>query len=94
MASGTLDFVATVNVTGETDEAYKSNFIQNVLRPQNYRRLKPRELARLQGFPTSFKLHEKPKRNIKLFGNSVAVPVISAVGRSIIDTGCFSHNLL
>lgn len=89
MASGTLDFVATVNVSGETDEEYKTNFIRDVLRPEKYRHLKPRELARLQGFPVDFKLHENPKRNVKLFGNAVAVPVIKAVGRSIMNTRCF-----
>ena len=94
MASGTLDFVATVNVAGDTDEAYKANFIQDVLLPQKYRLLKPAELARLQGFPTDFKLHENPKRNIKLFGNSVAVPVITAVAQAIAHTECFAQEVV
>lgn len=89
MASGTLDFVATVNVDGETDTAYKTNFINRVLRPQNYRPLKSTELAKLQGFPPHFKLHDSLKQNIKLLGNSVAIPVITAVGQSILNTGCF-----
>lgn len=90
MASGTLDFVATVDVQGETDEAYKENFVREVLRKENYRPLQSHELARLQGFPPDFQLHETEARNIKLFGNSVAVPVIAAVGRAILKTGCFS----
>jgi DNA (cytosine-5)-methyltransferase 1 len=94
MASGTLDFVATVNATGDTDEEYKANFIQDILIPQNYRLLKPSELARLQGFPPNFKLHKNPKRNIKLFGNSVAVPVITAVGQSIVNTECFTQEVI
>ena len=94
LSRGTLDFVATVNVTGDTDEAYKANFIQNVLLPQKYRLLKPSELARLQGFPPNFKLHENPKRNVKLFGNSVAVPVIKAVGQSIANTECFAQEVV
>lgn len=94
MASGTLDFVATVNVDGDTDEEYKENFIRDVLRPGKYRRLKPSELARLQGFPPDFELHENSKRNIKLFGNSVAVPVITAVGQSIADTNCFAPEVV
>lgn len=89
MASGTLDFVATVNVYGDSDEAYRANFVRKVLRLENYRSLKSSELARLQGFPSDFKFHENPKQNIKLFGNSVAVPVITAVGQAILATGCF-----
>ena len=54
MASGTLDFVATVNVTGNSDEEYKQNFIKTVLVPGNYRPLKSSELTRLQGFPVTF----------------------------------------
>lgn len=90
MASGTLDFIATVNVDGNTDEEYKKNFIRDVLHPKKYRHLKPSELARLQGFPSDFKLHKNPKRNVKLFGNSVAVPVVTAIGQSIANTGCFT----
>ncbi len=89
MASGTLDFVATVNVSGDTDEAYKGNFVREILRKEKYRHLKPSELARLQGFPDGFKRHEDGKKNVKLFGNSVAVPVITAVGEAILNTGCF-----
>ncbi|MEZ4510532.1 MAG: DNA cytosine methyltransferase [Chloroflexota bacterium] len=91
MASGTLDFVATVNVHGDTDEAYKADFIRKVLHLRNYRALKSSELARLQGFPSDFKRHDNPRQNIKLFGNSVAVPVITAVGKAIMNTGCFDN---
>lgn len=94
MASGTLDFVSTVNVTGETDKLYKTNFINKVLRPKNYRHLKPAELAKLQGFPSDFQLHKTDKRNMKLFGNSVAVPVITAVGQAIKNTNCFAKEIV
>ena len=94
MASGTLDFVATVNVTGDTDQTYKANFVKTVLRKKKYRHLKPQELARIQGFPANFRLHENPKRNIKLFGNSVAVPVITAIGQAIVQTGCFAREIV
>jgi len=90
MASGTLDFVATINVNGKTDLEYKANFIREVLRPKNYRSLRSTELATLQGFPNHYKLHDNHKHNIKLFGNSVAVPVIKAVGQQILKTGCFT----
>ncbi len=44
------------------------------------RPLTPRERARLQGFPDSFKPHPVKTHANKQFGNSVAVPVIAAFG--------------
>ena len=44
------------------------------------RQLTPRERARLQGFPDSFKPHPVKTHANKQFGNSVAVPVIAAFG--------------
>lgn len=46
------------------------------------RRLTPRECARMQGFPDSFVPHSSPSQARKQFGNSVAVPVVSAVAEA------------
>lgn len=46
------------------------------------RRLTPRECARMQGFPESFIPHSSITQACKQFGNSVAVPVVSAVAES------------
>ena len=46
---------------------------------KNPRRLTPRECARLMGFPDSFLIPVSDTRAYKQFGNSVAVPVFSAV---------------
>ena len=43
------------------------------------RRLTPRECARLQGFPDSYKLLENDTAVYKQMGNAVSVPVIEAV---------------
>lgn len=43
------------------------------------RPLSPREAARMQGFPDSFKPHATRSTALRQFGNSVAVPVVSAV---------------
>lgn len=43
------------------------------------RRLTPRECARMQGFPESFKPNPNANAARKQFGNAVAVPVVSAV---------------
>lgn len=50
---------------------------------KNPRRLTPREAARLQGFPEEFKISESDTQAYKQFGNSVAVPVIKAISKSI-----------
>lgn len=43
----------------------------------------PREWARLQGFPDSFKLTIADVHLYKQFGNSVTVPVIKAIAERI-----------
>lgn len=58
-----------------------------ILIPQegkNPRRLTPRECARLQGFPDTFKIPVSDNQGYKQFGNSVAMPLMQAVGKIII----------
>jgi DNA (cytosine-5)-methyltransferase 1 len=43
------------------------------------RRITPRECARLQGYPDTFKYHPVDQHAYRQFGNSVSVPVIKAV---------------
>ena len=50
----------------------------------NPRKLTPREAARLQGFPESFKIPVSDAQAYKQFGNSVAVPVIYAIARQMV----------
>ena len=52
----------------------------------NPRRLTPRECARLQGFPESFKIVVSDNAAYKQFGNSVAIPVIKAIATNIKKT--------
>lgn len=59
-----------------------------ILIPQdgkNPRRLTPRECARLQGFPEDFKLVCSDTQSYRQFGNSVAVPVVSALARQVLE---------
>ena len=49
------------------------------------RRLTPRECARLQGFPESFKIVVSDAQAYKQFGNSVAIPAIKATGSKILS---------
>jgi DNA (cytosine-5)-methyltransferase 1 len=60
-----------------------------ILIPQpgrNPRRLTPRECARLQGFPDSFKIPVSDAQAYKQFGNSVAVPVVEILAKEVIRT--------
>lgn len=43
------------------------------------RRLSPREAARLQGFPETFKIIENDSQSLKQFGNSVPIDLLKAV---------------
>lgn len=47
------------------------------------RRLTPRECARLMGFPDTFRIPVSDTQAYKQFGNSVVVPVISAVAQAM-----------
>lgn len=49
----------------------------------NPRKLTPREAARLQGFPDSFRIVVSDTQAYKQFGNSVAVPAIRSVARKL-----------
>ena len=51
---------------------------------KNPRKLTPREAARLQGFPESFKIPVSDTQAYKQFGNSVAVPVIKSIAKNIL----------
>lgn len=49
------------------------------------RYLTPRECARLQSIPDSFKLHELDRQTYKQMGNGVNVDVINLVARSVLN---------
>lgn len=58
-----------------------------ILVPQNGRnprRLTPRECARLMGFPDSFRIPVSDTQAYRQFGNSVVVPVVEAIARTIV----------
>lgn len=60
-----------------------------ILIPQegkNPRRLTPRECARLQGYSDNFKISVSDTQAYKQFGNSVVVPLVSAVAEKIVTT--------
>lgn len=58
---------------------------------RNPRKLTPRECARLMGFPDSFKIVVSDTQAYKQFGNSVVVPLASAVAASIARAAGLVH---
>lgn len=51
---------------------------------KNPRRLTPRECARLQGFPDTFKIPVSDTQAYRQFGNSVVVPLMTEVARLVL----------
>lgn len=65
----------TISVTLTSSDANRLGVIQH----NRARHITPRECARLQGFPDTFRLHPSDAWSYKQFGNSVSVPVVEAV---------------
>ena len=57
--------------------------IKGTVNTDGIRKMTPREWARLQGFPDTYKLVLADTHLYKQFGNSVSVPVISAIAKDI-----------
>ena len=57
--------------------------IKGKINEEGIRKMTPREWARLQGFPDTFKLPLADVHLYKQFGNSVTVPVIKAIAKNI-----------
>ena len=59
--------------------------ISGKINDEDIRKMTPREWARLQGFPDSYKLELSDTHLYKQFGNSVTVNVIQAIAEQIKD---------
>ncbi len=71
---------SSISITVVSSDANRLGVVQNGVP----RRITPRECARLQGFPDDFVLHPNDTFAYHQLGNSVAVPVISAIFRDLI----------
>lgn len=67
------NFTPTTHIKGEVNR-------------EGIRKMTPREWARLQGFPDEFMIPVADASAYKQFGNSVAVPVIEAMGKMILKS--------
>ena len=65
--------------------ALRAGASYNYLLVDGERRLTPREMFRLQGFPDSFSLHGKDSQARKQAGNAVPVPVVEAVIKGLVS---------
>ena len=59
--------------------------------PQGLRLLTPRECARLQGFPDTYRLHASDPTAYKQVGNAVCVPVVRELLRALLAAGPAEH---
>lgn len=86
------DYIATryLNTTNNVAE-YKQEFITKILSKNNLRHIKPREAARIQGFPETFKLHDNDNLALKQIGNAISPPVVYHLMKSIIQTQIFDQ---
>ena len=55
------------------------------------RRLTPDEGKRIMGFPEDFVFPVPEYRALEQLGNTVAVPVLKAIAREIVNTGIFDE---
>lgn len=89
VASDTNDYISLRNIEPTDHQDYKVQFLEKVYFTGNYRKITKEEACLIQGFPQSFKLPESRTKWMKLIGNSVSVPVIDVIIKSIISTGVF-----
>ena len=65
--------------------ALRANASYNYLLVDGERRLTPREMFRLQGFPDSFVFSSKDSQARKHAGNAVPVPMVKSVLKGVVD---------
>lgn len=65
------DFTPKTNIKGQINREY-------------IRKMTPREWARIQGYPDTYKIPVSDAQAYKQFGNSVSVPVINEIAKKII----------
>ncbi|HAN77776.1 MAG TPA: DNA (cytosine-5-)-methyltransferase [Bacteroidales bacterium] len=67
-----IDFIPTTHIRSAVNKDF-------------WRRMTPREWARLQGFPDQFKIVVSDAQAYKQFGNSVAIPAIQATAKVLVE---------
>lgn len=91
VASDTNDYVSTEIIDANTPEEWRAKFLETIYFAKKYRKITKSEACRIQGFPSDYILPESRARWMHLIGNSVAVPVIQMLAKSIVETGVFDE---
>lgn len=73
--------------------ALRAGASYNYLLVNGYRRLTPREMLRLQGFPNSFKIVCNDSQTRKQAGNAVPVTMIKSVLKELLDAAAQTQRL-
>lgn len=89
VASDSNDYITLKTIEAENHEEYREKFLKEVYITKNFRKITKSEACKIQGFPSDFKLPESRSRWMKLIGNSVSVPLIDKLCKSIVETGVF-----
>lgn len=92
VASDTNDYVSLQSLEPKDHKDYRNQFLEKIYFSKNYRKITKKEACMIQGFPQDFKLPESRSRWMKLIGNSVSVPVIDMLIKSMISTGVFEES--
>jgi DNA (cytosine-5)-methyltransferase 1 len=77
----------SISITLVSSDAHKLGVVVNNIP----RRITPREAARIQGYPDTFKLHPDDTSAYRQFGNAVAVPVVEAVLTDLLENNHLSE---
>ncbi|MDX8377682.1 MAG: DNA (cytosine-5-)-methyltransferase [Mariprofundales bacterium] len=93
VASDTNDYISLKHLEPKDHANYRNQFLKQVYFSKKYRKITKEEACMIQGFPRDFKLPESRARWMKLIGNSVSVPVIDVIIKSIITTGIFTTTI-
>jgi len=91
VASDTNDYISLKSIIPTTHEEYKKKFLKEIYFTNKFRKITKEEACSIQGFPKNFILPSSRARWMKLIGNSVSVPVIDMLIKSIISTGVFNQ---
>jgi DNA (cytosine-5)-methyltransferase 1 len=91
VASDSNDYITLKEITADNEQDYKKQFIEQVYKKGNYRKITKEEACLIQGFPKDFILPENRSRWMKLLGNSVSIPVIEMIGKAILETGVLNY---
>ena len=92
VASDTNDYISTEELKAANAKQWKDNFMKEIYNKKKFRKITKSEACKIQGFPADFKLPDSRPRWMHLIGNSVAVPVVTMLTRSIVSTGVFDEN--